>query len=68
MFNTESEFERWILSSISLAITAVLVVWMWQTDRKFIAIALALIVGVHWQCYRPVVNWRRGRLFGLPLR
>ena len=45
MFNTESEFGRWILSSISLAITTVLIVWMWRTDKKFIAIALALIIG-----------------------
>ena len=45
MFNTHSEFGSWILSSISLAITAVLLVWMWQADKKFVALALALIIG-----------------------
>jgi signal peptidase II len=45
LMQQDSEFGRWVLVVFSIVAVVVLSVWMWRTDRKLIAVSLALIVG-----------------------
>ena len=45
MLDMQSPMGRWILSSLAIAITAALLVWMWRADKRLVAGALGLIVG-----------------------
>jgi signal peptidase II len=45
MFNQDSAYNAWIFTALALAISAVLVVWMWRADNRLIGVAIGLIVG-----------------------
>ncbi|HUG63265.1 MAG TPA: signal peptidase II [Methylomirabilota bacterium] len=45
LMQQDSEFGRWVLVVFSIVAVVALSVWMWRTDRKLIAVSLALIVG-----------------------
>ena len=45
MFQSGDEAGRWMLIGLALAISAVLVVWMWRADSGRLAVALGLVVG-----------------------
>jgi len=45
MFNQDSAYNAWIFTALALAISAVLVVWMWRADSRLIGVAIGLIVG-----------------------
>ena len=43
--NFGATWGRWLLSALSLAIVAAIVVWLWRTNRAWPAAALGLIIG-----------------------
>jgi signal peptidase II len=45
LFNDAPEMSRWILVALALAISAVLVAWLRQTDRRLLVIAIGLVIG-----------------------
>ena len=45
LFANAPEAARWVLSAVSLAIVAVLVVWLYRTSRFWVAAALGAVVG-----------------------
>ena len=45
MFSEHPEWMPIILTLVALAITAVLVTWLWKAETKFTAVALAMVIG-----------------------
>lgn len=45
MFGSDSEFGRWALSGLALAIAAALLIWLWRAEKPMLSAALGLIVG-----------------------
>ncbi len=45
IFANDSDWGRWLLIGLSLAISAVLVVWMWRCGRGWVAAALGGVIG-----------------------
>jgi signal peptidase II len=45
LFQQDSELGRWALVAFSVVAVVVLAIWLWRTDRRLVAVAVALIIG-----------------------
>lgn len=45
LFNTDSPWNRWLLSALALAIVAFLLIWLWRAHHPLVIVALGLIIG-----------------------
>lgn len=45
MFADGGDMRRWLLIGVALAITAVMVVWLWKSRHGMMSLALGLVVG-----------------------
>ncbi len=45
MFGSGSDFGRWALVALALAISGALLVWLWRAEKPLLAAALGLIIG-----------------------
>ncbi|MCW5699742.1 MAG: signal peptidase II [Rhodospirillales bacterium] len=45
LFNTVSPLNAWVLTGAAVAIVAVLLVWLYRTNRLFFAVAIGFVVG-----------------------
>ena len=45
LFTTDSRYGPWILLAVTLAVTAVLIVWLWRATTPISAVALGMLIG-----------------------
>ncbi len=45
LFDSDSPYSGWILSSIAIAITCFLIRWLYNVDKKHQAVAIGMIIG-----------------------
>ncbi len=45
LFDSDSPYSQWLLIGLALVIVGVLLVWLWRTDSRLMALAIGFIVG-----------------------
>ncbi|MEQ8227323.1 MAG: signal peptidase II [Rhodospirillales bacterium] len=45
LFNTASDYGPWILSGLAIAISVVLLIWLWRGTERIVGLGIGLILG-----------------------
>ena len=45
LFNTASDYGPWILSGLAIAISIVLLIWLWRGTERIVGLGIGLILG-----------------------